>query len=191
MKLEVIALWMTTVVGGAAVTGCGDSTEGAGGGDSDASSSGSNGATCYSVPINETNDGSSACGPSVCKGGEYCFSDVGICDPGCLSELNCPAKQYCDLSGAGADGVGLCRAPGKALEKPCSSGSSAGGDCSSRCKDKAALCGAPASTADQACSMLCPGLSEDQITCLETSSCEVLQQLTDGKSVCGIMGSSD
>ena len=191
MKLEGVALWMGSVALGLVAMGCGDSTDGAGGGGNE-SPSGGNGNVCYSVDVNETNDGSTACGPSVCKGGEYCFSDVGICDPGCFSELNCPAHQYCDLAGSGANGVGLCRKPGKSQEKACSasngSGHSSGDDCATRCKAKAAVCGAPAATAEQGCSELCPQLSEDQIDCLETSSCEVLEQLTEGKSACGITG---
>ncbi|NUO48327.1 MAG: hypothetical protein HOV80_05670 [Polyangiaceae bacterium] len=170
--------------------GCGDDAgSGGGGGDDDGGSTTAGGGTkCYSVPVNQQNDGSSACGPEVCSGGEYCASDVGICDPGCTSELNCPRNQYCDKSNAGADEIGLCRAPGADLEKPCSGMT---GDCNSRCGAKASACGAPAAQAEQACNALCPGISEQQIVCLEETTCEELEALQMGTEVCGIQPPTD
>jgi hypothetical protein len=141
-----------------------------------------NGAKCYDVAVNDRNDGSSACGPSVCKGGEYCASDVGICDPGCKSELECPRGQFCDLSNAGAEAVGLCRVPGPEHEVPCTSNK----PCGERCAAKAAQCGAPLEVGQDYCAEVCPTLSGEQLTCLEMTSCADLEKLMQGETVCGI-----
>ncbi len=179
------AFW---VLLGAVGSACGDDAGSGGSGGGDGSTTASGGAKCYSVPVNQQNDGTSACGPEVCPGGQYCVSTVGICDPGCTSELNCPKNQYCDKSNAGADGVGLCREPGADLETPCTGGT---GDCGSRCRAKASACGAPEAQAEQACNAICPGVSEMQITCLEESSCQELEALQMGQEVCGIQPPSD
>ncbi|HZO13875.1 MAG TPA: hypothetical protein VFB62_11475 [Polyangiaceae bacterium] len=151
--------------------------------DDDASSSTGSGtaAKCYDVAINDRNDGSSACGPVVCEGGQYCLSDAGICDPGCRNELECPRGQHCDLANA-MNGIGLCRVPGPEHEVACTSSKT----CEERCQTKAAQCNAPPDTAESYCAMLCPMLSQEQIGCIETSSCEQLGQLMEGQSVCGI-----
>lgn len=141
------------------------------------------GTKCYDVAVNETNDGSSACGPEVCPGGDYCVSDVGICDPGCRNELECPRGQTCDLSNAGANGIGLCRVPGPEHEVPCTTTKT----CGERCGAKATQCMAPPDVGMQYCGMLCPTLSNDQIDCLEMTSCQELEQLMQGQTVCGIM----
>jgi hypothetical protein len=79
---------------------------------------------CYSVLTNTINDGESACGMFVCKANEYC-STAGICDPGCLSELDCAGGQFCDLSNATTtfegQAIGLCRVPDVSLEVTCPS----------------------------------------------------------------------
>lgn len=162
----------------------GDDGDDSGGGDGDG-----DGAICYDVPTNETNDGTKACGPVICEAGEYCVSDVGICDPGCIDELDCGRGDFCDLSNAGSDGVGLCRAPGQDHEVPCDGG---GGDddCVDRCRAKAATCGAPTDIADAACDGLCP-LPEDQLTCVEDTPCEELEPIFEGGTVCGIGGDGD
>jgi hypothetical protein len=77
---------------------------------------------CYSVVTNTTNDGESACGIFVCEANQYC-STADICDPGCLSELDCAAGQFCDLSNANStfegQDIGLCRMPDASLEVAC------------------------------------------------------------------------
>jgi hypothetical protein len=151
-------------------------------GDDGADDGGDGNQVCYDVPINTTNDGREACGPNVCAAGQYCVSDVGICDPGCLDELNCPRGQFCDLSNA-PSGVGLCDDPGPEHEVACTGGD----DCIQRCVAKAATCGAPADVASSACDVLCP-LPDDQLECIEDTSCEELEQLLEGESVCGIGG---
>ena len=163
-----------------ALAACGGSSEAS---DDDESSSTGSGNTdkCYDVPINVSNDGSSACGPNVCQGGQYCASDVGICDPGCRNELECPRGQHCDLSNA-ANGIGLCRVPGPEHEVACTPGQT----CEDRCRAKAGQCGAAPEMSQNYCSMLCPSLSDEQIGCIESSSCEDLGRLMEGQSVCGI-----
>ena len=136
-----------------------------------------------------TNDGTKACGPVICEAGDYCLSDVGICDPGCLDELDCASGEFCDLSNAGSNDVGLCREPGQDHEVPCDDpGDDDGQDsCVTRCQARAAACGAPTDVGNAACEGLCP-LPEDQLTCLEETPCEELEVIFDGGTVCGIGG---
>jgi hypothetical protein len=154
-------------------------------GDGDGDGDGGDGETCYDVPTNQTNDGTKACGPVICAAGEYCVSEVGICDPGCKGELDCASGQFCDLSNAGADGVGLCRDPGEEHEVPCGDGGD--DDCVERCLAKAATCGAPTDIASAACEGLCP-MPEDQLACVEDTPCEELEPIFEGGTVCGIGG---
>jgi len=171
-----------------AAVACGGDDEGAGGGGaSDATGSGA-GPTCYSVETNDSGDGTEACGPVTCSGGEYCFDTTGICDPGCLDALDCSSGDYCNLDNANG-GVGVCMTPGPDLEKPCSG---SGGSCNDRCGAKASSCGAPSGFATQACSELCAMASEDQISCIESSSCQDLgEAFEQGQPLCGLTPPSD
>ena len=172
-----------------ALAACGGDDGGDSGADGDGDGDGGDGgdgAICYDVPTNETNDGTKACGPVICAAGEYCVSEVGICDPGCIDELDCASGQFCDLSNAGSDGVGLCRDPGQEHEVPC--GDTGGDDdCVDRCLAKAATCGAPTDIASAACDGLCP-MPEDQLVCVEDTPCEELEPIFEGGTVCGIGG---
>jgi hypothetical protein len=180
-------------------TGCDEAdTDGAGGGGGGGTTGPAttgSGQQCYSVPVNETNDGRSACGPSTCDAGSYCYDSTGICDPGCLNELGCASGQTCDLSNPTPDlqdrPVGLCRAPNAAEETPCpsstSSTSTGGSDCQTRCMAKANECDAPASIASAQCSEICASATEEQVTCLEQSSCAELGEAWEqGDPICGI-----
>ena len=109
-----------------ALSGCGGGNDASTDNGTDALASGEDiaGDVCYSVLTNTTNDGESACGMFVCKANEYC-STAGICDPGCLSELDCAGGHFCDLSNATStfEGqlIGLCRMPDASLEVTCQS----------------------------------------------------------------------
>lgn len=166
-------------------TGCGDdSASGEGGGppDDDGGSNAGAGPVCYDVDVN-AGDGQSACGPKVCAAGTYCLG-AGICDPGCLDTAECPTNEYCDMSTAGQTGVGLCKAPGSDHEVPCKGGT---GSCDDRCTAKASACGAPADITAQGCDYICASASNDQVDCLEQSSCEDLgAAFEQGQSFCGI-----
>jgi len=61
-------------------------------------------------------------------------------------------------------------------------------NCDARCAAKASDCGAPASILPQVCATMCGGIpTEDQARCLETESCDVLQQsFLGGALPCGI-----
>jgi hypothetical protein len=175
----------------AAFVGCGGKDSGGEGGSGPGSTGA--GAVCYSVPVNTTNDGASACGPMTCTAGQYCLSNVGICDPGCINELTCGARQTCDTSNGtknpNGDVVGLCRAPTSAETVPCqgASSSSGGSDCQPRCLAKAASCGAPSDVATQKCTELCATATEDQVTCLEGKSCmEIGDAFSHGTLICGL-----
>jgi hypothetical protein len=65
-------------------------------------------------------------------------------------------------------------------------------NCSSRCADKAAVCGAPADVATSECQEICGSmLTEDELACLEAEDCATLQQVFVGSgSVCGFGNSS-
>jgi hypothetical protein len=176
MRISILGFMLVVAACGGGDSEDDDGSTGGGGGNG-------TGEKCYDIPINDRNDGSSACGPNVCQGGTYCVSDVGICDPGCRSELECPRGEFCDLSNAGGDLIGLCRVPGAEHEVACGT---TGKTCGERCAAKTAQCGAPADVGAQACGMLCPTISEEQIDCLETTSCEELEALMQGQTVCGI-----
>ena len=147
---------------------------------------------CYSVETNETNDGTCACGGTVCPAGEYC-SDNMFCYPGCLDELDCAPHQTCDLSNAqGVPAVGLCRAPNASETVACATGGSGGGgstDCLSACSTKAIACQAPSGTADTYCAGFCASASADQVQCAVDSSCEDLYDaFMNGEGICGVGG---
>ncbi|MCA9621820.1 MAG: hypothetical protein KC731_22505 [Myxococcales bacterium] len=166
--------------------GADDGTGGGGTGTGTGTGTGS-GKVCYDVAINEVNDGSSACGPQICNAGTYCASDAGICDPGCVSELDCAQGQACDFSNGTSNGagdlVGLCAVPGSEHEVPCQGNAT----CEDRCAVKAQQCMAPDGSF---CQQLC-GLSpsESQLDCIETTSCAALGEAYEqGMPLCGIGG---
>lgn len=67
-------------------------------------------------------------------------------------------------------------------------GSSASGDCLSRCKAVSSKCSAPSNM----CADLCPSLNESQMKCLESSTCDLAQmQQCFGSSDGGLDGSVD
>jgi hypothetical protein len=163
---------------------CGDETSGQGGSSpsDDGGSSAGAGPVCYDVDVN-TGDGDSACGPNVCSPGTYCLG-AGICDPGCQNTAECPTGEYCDMSTATTTGIGLCKSPGADHEVPC--GNSAG-SCDDRCAAKASDCGAPDDIASQGCDYICQTASNDQVDCLEETSCADLSAAFEqGQSFCGI-----
>ena len=151
----------------------------------------SNSEVCYTVDVNTTADGTQSCGPEVCQAGDYCASDVGICDPGCLSELDCASGEYCDLSNPSDslddEPVGVCREPGSDLETPCPT-DSVGDDCQTRCEDKGDECGAPAGEAATICEGICESLDDDELDCLEATACEDFEAAAEGslEMLCGI-----
>lgn len=164
---------------------CGDDGSSGEGGSPPSNDGGSNegaGPVCYDTDVN-TGNGESACGPEVCTAGNYCLG-AGICDPGCQITAECPTDQYCDMSTATTTGIGLCKTPGPDHEVPC--GNTAG-SCDDRCAAKASDCGAPADIASQGCDYVCSMASNDQVDCIEESSCEVLgAAFEQGQSFCGI-----
>lgn len=126
--LSVFALACESDSGG--LGGIGGGTDTAGGGTDTAGGGDGTGAkTCYSVVVNETNDGTSACSIFVCEANQYCtWAD--ICEPGCVTELDCASGDFCDLSNATYDpsgqDVGLCRAPNASHEVACTGGNTTG-----------------------------------------------------------------
>ena len=181
MKTNVVGLFALVAL--AVACGSGDS-EGTGG-DSPSGTSGSAGKKCYSVAVNDT-DGSSACSDTVCPGGEYCTGGA-FCSPGCASTANCSQGQHCDFS-ADPD-VGICRVPASSLEVECAGGSTSSGSgnsCVDRCVAKATSCAFPASEGAAQCQSLCGTITEEQIACLEDSTCAEVEGLGEGMPVCGI-----
>jgi hypothetical protein len=175
-----------------AALACSSETSDGNGGAADTTTSKASTATgmqCFSVPVNNQNDGSTACDSQVCPGGKYCLG-AAICDPGCKSELNCPRGQYCDLA-ANPD-VGLCRTPEASMVVPCmgttNGTTTGGGDCVSRCVAKGVGCGAPPGEAQQGCQAICPGLTETQIVCFEAATCAEVEGVGEGMPICGIGG---
>jgi hypothetical protein len=193
MRFPFIFAGLSLLVAAAACGGSGaDGTGGSTSTSTTSTTSSTSGALCYNVPVN-TGNGAAACGPNMCSGGTYCLG-AGICDPGCLSEKQCPQNQTCDLSNPtnGPQGpVGLCRAPNSSETVACSSTStstsSGAPDCQPRCVAKAATCGAPGDVATQKCKELCATATPDQVTCLEGKSCADLgDAFQHGTLICGL-----
>ncbi|PKN43991.1 MAG: hypothetical protein CVU63_11560 [Deltaproteobacteria bacterium HGW-Deltaproteobacteria-20] len=161
---------------------------GSGGGGS--GGTGGGGDVCYSVPVNVTGDGTSACESQVCSAGQHC-AEAMFCDPGCLAVANCAEGQTCDFAAAtGNPPVGTCRSPHSSEVIPCATGGSGGGsgtDCMTRCKLKAASCDAPAATGEFYCNGLCATATESQLACVEATSCQELgEAFESGSAICGI-----
>jgi len=182
LHVSLLLLFVTACEGGEV------DDDGSGGGSATVGSTGA-GAVCYDVPVNDATDGSAACGPEICGAGSYCFATVGICRPGCLSELDCAGGEECDLSNAtpneNGDPVGLCARPGPEHEVPCSNEQPR--TCASRCAGKATLCRAPN---DDLCDALCAqSPSSDQLDCIEQTSCmELGEAFENGTPFCGVGG---
>lgn len=110
----------------------------------------------------EEQQGFTDCSGVTCQPGQYCWAP-GVCENGCLSDVNCAADQDCAEEGSGFDGAGVCRdddggegegegegePPGNALE-----------DCLAAC-DFFQTCGLGAQDA-VGCRNDCPDLSENQ-----------------------------
>lgn len=173
---------------------CGGSGGGSAGTTSSGSTSSGSSMKCYSVAINQTNDGQTPCGPMQCAGNTYCVQNSGVCNQGCHSELECPANQTCDKSAGNMDEmgkpIGLCRVPNAAETVACpssSSSSSGGTSCSDVCLSKAAGCGAPSDVAQTKCKELCAVATPDQVMCLEGKTCqEIGDAFSKGTTICGL-----
>jgi hypothetical protein len=121
----------------------------------------------------ELQQGFTTCGELTCQPGQYCFGG-GICENGCLSDVNCTDGQECRDEGAGYDGAGVCADPDSPAEGE-GEGEGEGEDpsCDSYA-DHAESCGLRASEAEgirQVCDQLSNAEREAMIACDAATSC--------------------
>ncbi|MEZ4470151.1 MAG: hypothetical protein R3F60_04960 [bacterium] len=63
----------------------------------------------------------------MCQAGQYCVDDLN-CDPGCTSDQNCAANEFCDK--AAGEAVGVCaRCQAQNVQDAGAGGGGGGGDC--------------------------------------------------------------